>query len=1695
MKQSKKLLSLVLAVVMAISCFGVAVSAKYPTAATEVKYDHTDKGFLNSDQLSSLVIDLIDDALGDIDLDSTLEWALGIIGLKIGSFDEICQSLQEGEVSTALNAIGGDVANLDRSAVKNTKRSNGDTKCIADLVAFIASNFGAGAHLEKVAYGIDKNGNNGKLGAGTLWDDSLKILFWDVELGFSVQEALGEMEIASGVSLLDLLNDIPGKLKPILYDVLLYGSYQYTTTDAEGHEHAKNIEYADSGVASLTYDEIVSKALVGLLTDPQDFEYVGEGDAAYKVWDEAGSVISNQFAALTSAEQLEKVNITSQSLLDILDGLLPIVWSEYGVHGINVSLKKAVMDAVGMDFTEIPYSKLPANAKAAFGPEGEKFVSSYCHYGIEDNIIKGTDGMWYFTKIKRKAVGVDENGEEITSRVRVYYSIDPNSGNEIAPLINLDYEFKESDLDTKALVTNYGSIFGSLNHLIYLIFDKAIFPAELNYGSEKYTKVSDFWTDGGSEKLQANLDKTVRIVLKRYTKDLFGKDHEYVDAKTGMATAEFANIVNTGDLVDLIEYIGLPFFKETMPQLIYPTPKAGAKYVFDDGVQILEFGAIVIRELLSDAAPYVNYDNLIYSGDITSAEGRKMADHSVEEWENIILTMGADIACGTLYNTLDFTDTKTAGATRTVTANYDWSKVITAKSDADVLNGSAWRAEINNIVEWGLDYIGSGSTGALFGLEPDTIKNAYDDPLDRLSAALNKILPLGFISGCTSEKFDFDISLLFDKLFDLAENFNLAGILELIGRNNASEVNILTQKNVSKVLLDTVNRIFKLIIGRDLIPTSTSLNGLITKDNVKQILLNLIGGLNARVTPVVTYLFPVVGNFVEDWTGDDSMSDVEIKSISGTTATVEIDRPDGLWLSYTDASNARKYDSRYQYKVTGAKVTDLNGNTGTAGVTASVSATTLNESNQSVNVTISGTASKATVLKLVVTYDVIAPNGVTVGTGFTTEKAFISGPQPTTDHDSDNDTIRLVNKNKSDDVRFHGYSPYYANIDDPAACAEALNAFKVYKVRTDRSRSDDKNRCVYSVTVTPKTETYGITIPGVTNDKSYNGGALSTSAGDSSNTYYTNATAENIANIKTGTVITYNLKVTAGTNTSITSAVDNIDVSIKFYSANQRKDLCSLITKSAELNRANYTQEDWDAFVAVLNAAAASANVLPENLNSSVNLDYASTRATVEAAREALDAARLEEPRDIGASSNASAADFTALQNALDAAEAVRADRGYVDFYTYRWSRYRSARNEANSILGTLNASKVVAETKEWTYNDSIKGSEIAGYASQVAAANAYYKTDYINALLKDMSAEDIAAYAQAKQNSVDKVQSYSALKVKNAANEITVEAARLKVTATAPNDGYYFLNADVNSAKNVIGTTNTGYTGKSWSAYAAALAAAQEALTSGSNATMFDARYELNKARNNLKVAAEEADYGELEGLIAQAEAVLANAGSYKNATIDFAKLLAALGVAPVEDAKGNEVQLFPSSAKVVAAKSYAKDDQDKVDRAADELRYALAKMEFNGTTVAGAKEINVGTDEDPKAISVVTIDAKQTADAAKAAFSVANATSATVSGNGIYALAADAEGFVGTGSSITFYKNVSGVNVPVATVTVVVKSDVTGDGVLDVLDSSLAELVVNKQAKLSGAFFEAAKRDGADEETVIAADYTALVNNVLGA
>ncbi len=940
MKQSTKLLSLLLALLMAFSCMSVIGSAALVKG--EVKYDIIDDADLSYEQVADIALDLVDQLLADADIGEIFN----VLGLSIDltSCDTTFYSLRKTSKNflfSMAKGLLGDVGDLDFSPLEdpNTgdgyQRINGDYRMIAALLNFIGCDTNADI-LSKAAYGI---GTSDGISLGSILGGLL-------DLG----------------SIQDLLADIPTFLVGMVFDMLVFGSYGYDK-DIDDIKEAKSTLKATYPEMD-TLDEMLPNVLYNLLTKPQDYEWVGEGDAAEKVWD-MDSVI---MPGLTISK--EDINPLSKSLFQILDVAAQIAIDEIGVPALNNNLKKALMEAVEADLNEIDYETLPAAVKADFDN-----TEAYVTYFAYDRMMK-SGGVWYYTTLETEVVedpttggpALDEEGNEITEKVRKYFKVNMGAANEFASLINWDWEFVTSDVtpgegQTSLIYDEYkainGTFVGALNNIIGTVYDVALSDAaKADFVNKIVTSgvdetyegwITDPTDPGDNANLNTNVLYLTKYILTEFGDKVFGEGSKYASYTM--------DDVKDMDLIDMIAMIGPEFFEDAMPQIILPK-NADGTYAFHDGVQLWEFAALVLRELCTGIAPIVNYDSVIFAnGNVTSNKDRLLVEQDADEWFNIILNLGTDVGLVYLQQITNFEDYlhEMFGAD----FNLD-TYLSTGGANAD-----HWQTSLNTAILWAVDYIGGErSTGVLEGITYNAVE-AIADPIDRLSFVLNKILPLGFVGDgtYTSDDYDLDLNLVVDGLKTLLTDFDLTVILSLFGRNEASDYNFLGDASLGTAILDLVNDILYLVFGKTILQgvnattsvSTQSLDNVISKASLKTTVYNILTGLNGRKDAILKNAAPVLAKLIKDWGGeqefskpshdmgdflvvgdsgstwkvnsstdcDDNVS-YSIEEGSAITVTVRNDST-GVWRHYRDANGTEHQDQQYKIQVASVEFFNYDG--------------------------------------------------------------------------------------------------------------------------------------------------------------------------------------------------------------------------------------------------------------------------------------------------------------------------------------------------------------------------------------------------------------------------------------------------------------------------------------------------------------------------------------------------------------------------------------------------------------------------------------------------------------------------------------------------------------------------------------------------------------------------------------------------
>ncbi len=1836
MKQSTKLLSMLLAVLVAFSCFSVIGSAALNKG--DITYDCIDDADLTYKQVANLALDLVDnDLLAGMD---TID--LSIVGeLRLDSIDHILadiHSLRNGFVWAIGKGLLGDVGKLDFTGLtvddndKDPLQRNGgesDYEVISGLLLFISENAGT---LSKAAYGL--SGGDGI---------SLGLIGSFLNLG-----DIGEM-----------LNNIPGMLTELVFDLLVYGSYGYDK-DIEDIKEDKSTLTATYPEMD-TLNEMLPNVLYNLLTKPQDYTWEGEGEDSVKVWDMGSVLVPNLNTKYGKTK--DDINPLSKSFFQILDTAAQIAINEIGIPALNNNLKKALMLAVEAELNEIDEATLQTEAPTiytdVFEANKAEEEKSYVTYFAYDKMAKA-GGVWYYTTLETEVEEdpltgepkLDEEGNEITYKDRKYYKVNMGPANEFASLINWDWDFVGTDvtpaagqtqLDYQALVDANGSFIGSLNSILGIVYNTALTDAaKADYLAKAQTidKTYIGWADeNGNDDLMINVEYLTKYILTMFGDKIFGEDSQYANYKW--------DDVKDLTLLGIVAMIGPEFFEDAMPQIILPKHqkddpekniKAGT-YAFHEGVQLWEFAAIVLRELMTGIAPIVNYDSVIFAnGDVTSAADRQFAEHDADEWFNIILNMGTDLGLVYLQQLTNFSDY----CAEVFGPDFVLDDYISTGGTEE----NHWTTSLDYAILWAVRYVGGQkTTGVLNGINYNDVE-AVEGPLNKLSFILNKLLPLGFVGEAyTSDEYELDLSLVVDGIKTLLTDFDLNVVLKLFGRNETSKYNLLDDASLGTAVLDLVNRILNLVFGKTILQNvkavgsvqTQSLDDVISQAALKTTVQNLLTGLNDRKDDILKNALPVVGKLIKGWGTEQSFQNpvdnipthITVQENGSTfwEGTKEVDckdvpslessplnytirnGSDGLWRHYVDPTTGeKKKDEQYKIQLVSVNFYEYDGVTASkyvhsisfdtgvidygksANLSLQVGTFTVSDNSATGGAGYSAVPADGVVQKMKIGYKVFIEDGSALlnnTTFYSEEYVWLSryGHEERVSYAAESECYYTA-------VYSPTYVPYYE--DDVQATLDWIKGMEFGAFQRNQKDLAGK-KADFVIKVTAETDTDGLTIGSTSanctenanlvripvrifdtysgdwkkEDNSGTAGSYSINGKVPSATDFANNVKPEEVNSAKGASSSWTVDLQAQDNDT-----NGIGFVLKYYNADYRDMLLDLVASENNAQRVesdykhivlknndvtvtvdseeplkheNSTDENgkfvlketnfaptngktviksktaWDNYnTALLNAL----NVGLQEWNRASKFNFKETYNALRVAVNDLEYC-LATAED-GAVTLGTTID--ALENQLRAAQAETTDiYNYTDYKMYRINRYNDARDDANWYINLKDdaSPKKVEEIDEyfdysWMEENDFRelvGQHTIKYgdkAGETIAANQYQA--YLLELLEKFDEEEIEAKKNWLNDRKKEYANLSALDLAMASNYLTLTKNRLLKRDCGVI--YAQLNDEITSAQNMIGTTNGAkgitYTAGSWANYIEAYNTAVDAQDCGSQKLIFDAKYQLCVQRKNLVPVAEEGDYNELNALIGYAQFALANADLYENSDKEFGQVLAELGMDPITNTDGYDVQLFPGSALLTVDRAYGIDDQRKIDDAATALKEALARLKFKGLTVKetfGDKEV-VGTETifdavEEEGIEAVTalvshIAAGTTVENVPALFDViaekASVSKVVVTGDNNYSTSYEdvklLEGLAGTNSTVTFYTEYTAgsdtILLPVATVKIVVDGDINGDGAVDVLDAAYGALVESKKTELEGCYLLAGDLSGGDRE-LTATDYQQLVAKVV--
>ena len=428
--------------------------------------------------------------------------------------------------------------------------------------------------------------------------------------------------------------------------------------------------------------------------------------------------------------------------------------------------------------------------------------------------------------------------------------------NNYFDIINWDYEIT-GDFMNEFVPANGGSTSDTLlmNFNDFLI---KVANTALKDSAATVDAISGFeaqWTKpaltaGGNENLVANIKAIAQAVIGLAPQHVFGDDYaENERCYVELMLSEDDDTVLTGIAAHLVNMI--------MPSMSLP----GKSEIVASGAKVGAILAAVVREFASYLAPEYDFDALIYTsfdnGTKTFVSGKDAG-----YWFDVILTMGINIGFEYLRAFADMGEGTTQWNSFVAYSGYGVDgKTYAAGTTQEALNAE-WEGMLDYILDWALssEYEWCWAMGNIVdvtwnGTAQEINLATAQDPWKKLDAVLNALLPVDEILNVTATDCETELEQLLRYDFILAlvelrwdDIVNLLIVPEGFVRN----ANVLDQ--LATKLKGIVNFIFKKVGNSSdnfaFIPDAiTDFDTLANQNNLKTMIVNIVGAIyNAGVT-------------------------------------------------------------------------------------------------------------------------------------------------------------------------------------------------------------------------------------------------------------------------------------------------------------------------------------------------------------------------------------------------------------------------------------------------------------------------------------------------------------------------------------------------------------------------------------------------------------------------------------------------------------------------------------------------------------------------------------------------------------------------------------------------------------------------------------------------------------------------------
>lgn len=799
MKKMTKLLSVILAFVMALSCMSVMASAayeKYQTVADlEAKNAYSPYGTvtrLDAETRLSIVFDFLDNTLGAANIYMAPKVpVIGTIVIDLRSVTALCSTIDGFD-----DLLNGGLTGLVVGALKRNLGILADLQ----LKNFTNGMTRKGTPNLTIAYQLLKLLSDNKNLVETVLTDGL-------DLGW-LSSAISGVDIVGTIN--KIAKDIPGALVPFLLSMLSRPDDDATDRISKSNKEASKVvstlqtfvEDAFKSPMSTTsyrvdasgndlgytmsdipiYDSNPGTAATSRYFvkvddktyEQYDYQYAGLlGDPVGGTWEksETYTIVQEYEGSETfifRAESGETMKwykspdklgtdgkVQSQYLIPSIAKAMNEGKLSFNINSDDESLASLLYKFLPYIFAEMAPTVLNGSAKKliaeAFDVEftelkGDALAEAISATGNPDNFFTRGQEYYLWEYTDYIVVEDDKSYDGYTPYYRYqdkyFKGTVPNNISHYYAMFNWNWEITD-DFVNEFIPSSVGSdyIVDNLNDLIGKAI-KTMLKDSWNYKGLEYN-LSDFvnWQEGGNDQLLENVLNAARGFFSIAPEEIL--DEYYVDA-------QFYEPMMNGTLSQAVNGLVCELVKMLMPQIKFPDA------IVDEPITAI--AAIVVRELCTQLMPTYNFDAMIYDnyGDTSTKGVRKLVSHNADEWLDITLYMGVNLGMYYLRNIADIGEDDTTYGYYSVMQNLGALPALAGTGmeagDAIEFNAESYKANEGQaswlvMVDWIADWALASTTewcwrfGNFVNVTGAVDLTTYENPFDKISSVFTNILP------------------------------------------------------------------------------------------------------------------------------------------------------------------------------------------------------------------------------------------------------------------------------------------------------------------------------------------------------------------------------------------------------------------------------------------------------------------------------------------------------------------------------------------------------------------------------------------------------------------------------------------------------------------------------------------------------------------------------------------------------------------------------------------------------------------------------------------------------------------------------------------------------------------------------------------------------------------------------------------